>query len=260
MSVVTHADLHRIGQEEFGEIAYRILQQIFILHNELGRFLDEEIYKNAVVRRLEGAESNIRIEVRYEDFAKQYLVDLLVDGGALFELRAVRTLGAEHRSQLLNYLMLTGLSHGKLVNMRTDLVQHEFVNTSLTLGDRATFQILVSDWKDPVRDGRSFQAWFEGFLREVGVGLDLHLYQAAVSHFFGGTVQDINIEVDGNVVGSQRVQLATVDWGVTVTMLVQQRSYEEHLRRFLRHTPLSGIHWINITRRAVTFKSLPKAV
>lgn len=38
--------------------------------------------------------------------SKSYSIDLLVEGGALFEIKAVDHLHDRHRAQLLNYLLL----------------------------------------------------------------------------------------------------------------------------------------------------------
>ena len=53
-----------------------------------------------------------------------------------------------HRAQLLNYLLLTDTQHGKLVNLRRERIQHEFVNTTLTRADRNTFSVNDRDWHD----------------------------------------------------------------------------------------------------------------
>jgi hypothetical protein len=82
----------------------------------------------------------------HADFQKRYFLDLLVAEGALFEFKAVDALTPAHRSQLLNYLLLAGLAHGKLINVRTQNVQHEFVNTTLTSADRTAFSVDAAAW------------------------------------------------------------------------------------------------------------------
>ena len=103
MPVHVDADVRRLDQREFGRIAYDVMEHVFAVHNEMGRFLDEEIYRNAVAGRVARSQTEVLVEVRFEDYRKQYYIDLLVDGGAVFELKAVRTLGAPQRAQLLNY-------------------------------------------------------------------------------------------------------------------------------------------------------------
>jgi len=123
---------------------------VFDVHNEFGRLLDEELYKQEVAERcaIAGlqAEREVRIRVVHEGFAKDYSMDLLVSRGYMLEAKAAERLMAAHRAQSLNYLLLAGLNHGKLVNFRTDRVEHEFVSTTLTLHDRRQIELITDDW------------------------------------------------------------------------------------------------------------------
>jgi GxxExxY protein len=60
--------------------------------------------------------------VSYEDFIKVYYIDLLINN-AIYELKTAQILTGEHEKQTINYLMLTGLNHAKLINMRPPSVQ-----------------------------------------------------------------------------------------------------------------------------------------
>lgn len=120
----------------FGDIAYVVMQHVFAIHNEIGRFFDEEIYKLEPAQRMPGIRLEEPVEVTFGSFRKTYFLDVLVAAGGLFEFKAVETLVARHRAQLLNYLLLCDLAHGKLINVRTEGVQHEFVNTLWYAADR----------------------------------------------------------------------------------------------------------------------------
>ena len=43
--------------------------------------------------------------------------------------------------QLINYLLLANISHGKLINFRTSSVEYEFVSSSLTFKDRMNYNL-----------------------------------------------------------------------------------------------------------------------
>jgi len=265
MPIKVHADLRHLDQDEFGEIAYEVMDHVFAVHNNMGRFLDEDIYRNAVAARVGGdSQTEVLIEVAFEDFLKEYYMDLLVAGGAVFELKTVRKLVAAHRSQLLNYLLLCGLSHGKLINFRREKVEHEFVNTHLAHSDRTAFDVADHEWREPGPEDRSLRGWLLAFLREVGAGLDVHLYESAASHFFGGedtVLHEVDVLLDGQCLGRQKVRLAAPNWAFKVTTIdnADLSHFEDHARRFLQHTSLDGFHWINITRALVTFQSITKA-
>ena len=178
-------------------------------------------------------------------------------------MKTVKKIGPTHRSQLLNYLLLCGLSHGKLVNFRGEKVEHEFVNTHLTHSDRTAFEVVDYDWRDPGSTDRPLRAWMLAFLREVGAGLDVGLYESAICHFFGGDGEarhEVDILLDGRFLGRQKVLLTTPKWALRTTTIpaAELPHFADHARRFLKHTRLDGIHWINITRALVTFRSIQK--
>ncbi len=264
MPVKVCADIRHLEQREFGEIAYRVMDRVFAIHNEMGRFLDENTYRDAVSISVgDDAQAEVRVEVAFEDFRRDYFMDLLVGGGAVFELKAVNGIGAAHRAQLLNYLLLCGLSHGKLVNLRGEKVEHEFVNTHLKHSDRTAFGVVDRGWKEPGSKDRPLKGWLLAFLRDVGAGLDVHLYESAISHFFGGVDavhHEVDVMLNGSCCGRQNVRLAAPKWAFKATTIddAEMPGFEDHTRRFLRHTSLEGIHWINITRALVTFRSISK--
>ena len=120
MPVIIKTPTTRLDQAAFGKIAHEVMQCIFAIHNEFGRFFDERIYQQEFARRVPHTQLEVPIQVIFENFRKTYFIDALVETGAVFEFKTVDSLVARHRSQLLNYLLLAELSHGKLVNMRTE--------------------------------------------------------------------------------------------------------------------------------------------
>lgn len=259
MPVVVHADIQRMTQDEFGRISYEVMKHVFAIHSELGRFLNEEIYHSEIARRCGGL-TMVPVEVRHRDFRKLYFIDLLIGGGALFELKAVQKLTNRHRAQLLQYLLLTDLSHGKLINLSADLVEHEFVNTSLMTADRVRFAVDKREWTDDSA-ARDLQATILELLRDLGTGLHPNIYKAAVTHLLGGPeriVRKIGIYTNGTLIGSQRFRLATpsVAFTFTTTAEAEQHRVGDHLQRFLNHTRLEGMHWINVRHQRVTMKTI----
>jgi hypothetical protein len=111
----------------------------------------------------------VPILVKHADFCKTYFIDLLVDRGAIFELKTVSHLTDEHRAQLISYLLLTGGRHGKFINFRPERVEHEFVNTTLTLADRTIFDVDDSAWDASVEQASEIRRRVEAFLRDWGI-------------------------------------------------------------------------------------------
>ena len=110
----------RIGQDEFMQIDYVVMGAAFEVQNCLGRLFDECPYQRELQKRLLQEFACVEMETpltaTYKDFEKPYFLDLVINRSVIYELKAVKAIRTPHKSQLLNYLMLTNLSHGKLVN------------------------------------------------------------------------------------------------------------------------------------------------
>jgi GxxExxY protein len=129
MPIHLNFPIRQLSQREFGDIAFEVMRHVFAIHNELGRFFDEKIYKRELAHRLPNVRLEAPIDITFASFQKRYFIDVLVGEGGLFEFKAAESLSGRHRAQLLQYLLLCGLAHGKLNNVRREDVQHEFVNT-----------------------------------------------------------------------------------------------------------------------------------
>jgi GxxExxY protein len=263
MPVTVHAEIRRIGQDEFARLAYNVMGHVFSIHAEFGRFLREEIYHCEIARRT-GGRSEVPIEVRHADFRKFYYIDLLVGGSAMFELKTAQRLGPHHRAQLLQYLLLSDLAHGKLVNLQPESVQHEFVNTTLTLADRRQFVVDVANWDDSEAGSRKLRHAVLGLLADCGTCLSVSLYEEALVYLLGGeqnVLHDVEILHEQTILGTQPVLLAehAVAFRVTAASSRNQERTAEHLGRFLAHTNLRAVQWINIRQGAVTLRTIHRA-
>ena len=104
---------------------YDLVGAALEVHNVLGGGLLEEIYQQALEHELFlreiPFESKKKLVVFYkeEQLEKYYIPDLFVFGGIIAELKAVKELCDEHRAQLLNYMRLTKLRVGYLLNFGT---------------------------------------------------------------------------------------------------------------------------------------------
>ena len=259
MPVVLRNPIQRISQKEFSDIAYGVMATVFEVHRDLGRLFDEKIYQREIAARLGSAECEFPVDVTFGTFSKTYRLDLLVDCKAIFELKAAETIVPRHRAQLLHYLLLTEVNHGKLVNLRPDKVEHEFLNTSLTRSDRTSFSLESHEWDDGNDPG--LKEWIVSFLRDIGVGLEVSLYEEAAGHFClpNSSLARLDIRNDrGRTIGSQDVRLLAPGVAVEISAFTPEylKQFELHLNRFLKHTSLRAIQWINLARSQVQFKTI----
>ncbi len=261
MPITIDQPLRVLDQDQFGLISYEVIEHAFAIHKELGRFFDEDVYQNELLRRLgQRAIKEVWIYATHGDFQKAYRVDLLVDQGAPFELKAVQQLNDQHRSQLINYLMLTGLHHGKLINFRPNRVEHEFVNNHITLAQRRAFRIEIGRWMSTAAECQRFQDILVAMLQDWGTCLDLELYTDALTHFFGGVetvFRNVEVRSHGVIVGTQKLRLINESTAFRLTSLSRDlENFESHLRRLLQHTLLKEILWVNVTLEEVAFVSV----
>src|SRR5438093_296208 len=75
MPIVVEADLRRPTQQEFAAIAYDVMSIVFAVHNELGRFLDEEIYHQEMAFRLQNSRIKVPVTASFDGFSKTYFLD-----------------------------------------------------------------------------------------------------------------------------------------------------------------------------------------
>ena len=257
MPITLRTPLRRLSQAEFGDLAYSVMGCVFQIHRDLGRFFDEKIYKRELAHRHPGVQLEVPIEVTHGTFRKLQFIDVLVDGGGPFEFKAVEAITPRHPAQLLHYMLLAELEHGKLVNLRNKSVEHEFVNTTLTRKDRVQFEIADSQWTANAPGAARFKEVLTALLRDWGTGLDLQLYEEALTHLLGGEPQvlaDVEVRPREHTLGHQKMRLVAPRVAFVLTALPEaDADFESHTRRLLRNTALDTILWANISLKMVMF-------
>ena len=100
----------------------QIRETSFEIHKFLRSGHREQIYENALVRRLRkqgiSVEQQQRIRVFDEDgtVLGDLTADLLIEGRLICEIKGARAIVDEHVAQLLGYLRASRLEHGLLIN------------------------------------------------------------------------------------------------------------------------------------------------
>lgn len=252
--------LQRISQKEFGEIAFAVMEHVFAIHNEFGRFFDERIYKRELDARIRGVALEVPITVSFDGFSKIYYLDALVNTGGLFEFKAADVIHPRHRGQTINYLLLADLEHAKLINMRPEMVEHEFVNCSQRLIDLRHPHITDAKWDGGAPGAAKFRDLLTALIQDWGAGLELALYEEALTCFLGGEASvNLAVPVSGSSgpLGDQNFRLVTPEAAFKLTALPDDNNaFAIHAHRLLMHTPLRAIHWVNITHHHVRFTTI----
>jgi len=260
MPITVKDNLTRLSQREFAAVAYDVMREAFALHEEFGYLFDETVYRNALVDRVKGSVAEVQIDVTFQDFRKLYFMDIVVSNGGVFELKAVEKLNANHRSQLLNYLLLCEMAHGKLINFGSERVEHEFVNTSWTLAERRNFSVDAEEWTATDGFGQSEKSLVCDMLRDWGTGLHCTLYNDALSHFLGGQdgyLKKVDVFHNGKCVAHQVIPCCGISTTLHLTTFQSENTWYQHqLMRLIQTTRIESAQWINIARKNITFKTL----
>jgi len=98
------------------------------VHRALGPGFLEAVYTRALAHEMGAVglavECGKRIQVRYDRvIVGDFFADMLVDDSVLIENKAVRALVPLHEAQLVNYLTVTGVEIGLLLNFGSERLQ-----------------------------------------------------------------------------------------------------------------------------------------
>ena len=112
------------------DVTKDIIGAAFDVHSALGCGLLEKVYENALAWELAlrgrsvAAQKEFRVSYRDREVGVYY-ADLVVDGKVIVETKSVGDLDDVHRAQLLNYLRLSGIRVGLLLNFARPKLKFE---------------------------------------------------------------------------------------------------------------------------------------
>ncbi len=112
------------------DLVYRIIGCAMAVHNALGHGLREKTYENAlcVEFRHQGIEYSQQTEypVYYRDeLVDEFVPDLVVEERVIVDTKTVETISDEHRGTMINYLRVTGLKVGLIINFKNRKLEWE---------------------------------------------------------------------------------------------------------------------------------------
>ncbi|WP_395748386.1 GxxExxY protein [Prosthecobacter sp.] len=261
MPIECPVQFHRQDYEAFQRLDYEVMRLVFQVHNELGKSCDEEIYHNDLAARLNEAGLSpspveAPVQVRHGSFVKDYRIDVIAAGQAIYELKKARKVTTAHEGQTMNYLLLTGCEHGKVVAFGGASVDSRFVNNSVPPAERYRFEIESTAWRGP---DTLLKAMLH-FIEDIGLFLEAPLYNQALVHHFGGEEQSLerrSMHLGDRALGMQTFQMCAPDEAFRITTLGQHTKAQRlSLEKLLSLTDLKAMHWINLNRHQIEFTTL----
>lgn len=111
---------------KYSKITEKIIESTFNVYNTLGYGFLEKVYENALIVELRNKKLNVEaqkpIKVFYKDkLVGEYIVDIIVEGKVIVEVKSVNSLNKIHEVQLVNYLKATKLEVGLLINFGEEM-------------------------------------------------------------------------------------------------------------------------------------------
>ncbi len=124
-----NTDKHRFL---FKEETHQIIGCSFDVLNELGHGLLEKPYENALAVELKLRNINYQQQARYNVIYKnhivgEYIPDLIVFDKIVVDTKVIDAIGNHEMGQMLNYLKITGLKVGLIINFRYSKLQYKRV-------------------------------------------------------------------------------------------------------------------------------------
>lgn len=109
------------------EISNQVLGAAFTVHNSIGPGLLESAYEGALVIEFKYMDLQISRQHVYPvyyrgELAGAYVADMVVEGRVILELKSVTQFTSAMDAQLLNYLKLSGVRVGYLINFHNERV------------------------------------------------------------------------------------------------------------------------------------------
>jgi GxxExxY protein len=121
---------------ERDELTGQILSLAFRVHTNLGPGLLESVYEIALAHELRKAgllvATQVEMPVVYDGIRLDlaFRADIVVESRVILELKSVEALAPVHSKQLLNYLRLSGLKTGLLINFNTVSLKDQLIRLS----------------------------------------------------------------------------------------------------------------------------------
>ncbi len=106
----------------YEEESYRIRGAVFDVYKEMGNGYVEPVYQECMEKELAAqgipcsAQQRYTITYKGDALTQEYIPDLICFDKIIVELKAVKEVADEHRAQVMNYLKITRMRLGIIVN------------------------------------------------------------------------------------------------------------------------------------------------
>tara|TARA_R110002111_G_scaffold150595_1_gene217413 strand:- start:161 stop:952 length:792 start_codon:yes stop_codon:yes gene_type:complete len=261
MPIIVDTKLNAPTKERFQQIDYKLMGEAFAVHNTLGQLMDEACYRKALSLRLSNIGfqniQEMEIKLTHKNHSKSYYIDLLIDDSIIIELKALDALHPKHEAQVINYLLLCELPHGKLINFGTSSVESRFISTKLKRADRSKFSFNTTQWHPESEICKCIPDLLDDLLADWGTHLNFELYESALHHLLKIRESQVGIYNNQQLLGHKKMYLTAKDTALLISGIKGSfTNYKQHIQRIIANTTLQTIQWINIYRSQITLTTV----
>ncbi len=112
------------------ELTKDIIDSAYKVHNSLGCGLLEKVYGNALAWDMDLKKRKVLLQKEFKVIYQGkevgiYYADLVVEDKVIVEVKSVERLDDVHRAQLMNYLRISGIRVGLLINFSRPKPEYE---------------------------------------------------------------------------------------------------------------------------------------
>ena len=135
-----------IGNKEQYSFFYDISGKAMQVHNKFGAGLLESAYEAGLEYLMQkdgmNVERQVALPIFWDDvqLKQTYRMDMVVNNNIIVELKAVSYVTSEHRTQLWNYMNLTHMPYGMLINFGSSVYAEWYHRRDANHIDRIKFE------------------------------------------------------------------------------------------------------------------------
>jgi GxxExxY protein len=113
---------HRPGMREVDAVAGKVIGAAIRVHRKFGPGLFESVYTPCLAHELLAQGLHVEVQkplsIQHEGMTihRAYVIDIIVEGLVIVEIKSISQLAPIHTAQILTYLRLTGLEVGLIIN------------------------------------------------------------------------------------------------------------------------------------------------
>ena len=112
------------------ELVFKIVGCAMAVHSEVGHGLREKTYERALCCEFDIQQMKYSQQAIYAVLYKgrkidEYIPDLVVEGRVVVDAKTIEAIGDVERGQMLNYLRITGLKVGLIINFKKQKLEWE---------------------------------------------------------------------------------------------------------------------------------------